>query len=127
VQLDRARLVQADRHGEATGQQCLLGERQGNRFFVAHAILKTAEDRARAQHQLQLLDRVQRVVPLDREEDVIEGTHSLGNALPSRPDQLIADLAGRHKSDPVAGDRLDVGLASHKGDLAAALGQPSTQ
>src|SRR6266849_9601221 len=123
MELDRARLVKADRYRQAAGQQRLLRQRRRDRFFVSHAILKTAEDRARAQHQLQLLDRVQRVVALDGEEDIIEWADRLGDGWSRRPDGLAADLARRDHAHPVASDGLDMGGTPHQRDLTAGLGQ----
>src|SRR5439155_15247243 len=68
VQLDGSGLVEADGNGQTSGYQGLFWQRQGDGFFVAYAILEASQDGARSEHQLQLVDRVQRVVALDGEE-----------------------------------------------------------
>src|SRR5207249_12323865 len=75
VQLDGAGLIQAHGDGQAAGQQRLIWQRRGYRFFVSDAVLKTAEDRPWAQHQLQLLDRVEGVVALDRKSTRLNSSH----------------------------------------------------
>ena len=123
MQLDGAGLVQADRHGQAARQQRLLRQRRHNCLFVSHAVLKTAQNRARAQHQLQLLDRVQRVVTLDGQEDVVKWTAGIGEGRPRRPDRLAADFAGHDHAHAAARDGLHVFLTPHQGDLTAGLRQ----
>src|SRR5438445_8673062 len=127
MQLDGAGLVQADRHRQAARQQRLFWQRRGNRFFVSDAVLETAEDRPRAQHQLQLLDRVQGVGTLDSQEDIIKWPAGIGDGRPRRPDRLAADLAGHHHADAATRDRLDVLLTPHQGDLAAGLSQTGAE
>src|SRR6266576_4816288 len=127
MQLDGAGLVQAYGDGQAAGQQRLFWQRRGNRLFVSDAVLKTAEDRPRAQHQLQLLDRVQGVVALDGQEDVIEWTTGIGEGRARRSDRLATDLAGHDHAHTVARDGLDVRWATHQRDLTAGLSQAGAE
>src|SRR5205807_9831049 len=100
---------------------------RGDRLFIAHAVLKTAEDGARPQYRLQLLDGVQRVVTLDGKEDIVEGTPGLGDARPSGEHRLVTHLAGGDHPDAVAGDGRHVRLTPHQSDLTPGLGQTRPQ
>src|SRR2546421_1137792 len=127
MELDRARLVEADRHREAPGKQRLVGKRGDDRLLIADTVLETADDRARLEHRLELLERVDGVVALHGEDDIIKRPAGLGDTGARRQYGLAADLAGDHHSNPVAGDRLDVRLAADERDLAPRLRQPGAQ
>ena len=127
MQLDGPGFVETDRNRQAPRHQGLIGKRRRDRLLVADAVLEAPQDGSRVKHKVKLLDRIHRVVALDRQEHVIEWTARFRNRRPGGEHGLIADLTGGHHPDAPFGDGLDVRRPTDKRHLAAGLGDPGPQ